>query len=163
MTLTTHSIIAAAVTKPLAAMNPLIAFTVAIASHYLSDAIPHWDYQLTSIENKEDKENRHFGSSRSAVIKDISSMALDGFLGAAIVLLVVHPVTTHQWLWALAAIIGGCLPDFLQGLYMLKLRFLRAHQRLHDMFHTNIRLGPYPLFGISFQIVIVATALYALI
>ena len=162
MTLTTHSIIAAAVTKPLAAMNPLIAFVVAIASHYLSDAIPHWDYQLTSVEDKEDKEKRHFGNNRNAIIKDVSSMALDGLLGATIVLAVVQPTTLHQWMWALAAIIGGSLPDFLQGLYMLKLKFLRPHQRLHDIFHTNIRLGHYPLFGIPFQHVITAIALWVL-
>lgn len=163
MTLTTHSIIAAAVTKPFAAMSPLLIFVIAIASHYLSDAIPHWDYQLTSIEDKEDKEKRRWGSNRRMLIKDISSMALDGFLGVGIVLLVVRPVTTQQWAWVLAAIIGGSLPDFLQGLYMLKLKFLRPHQRLHDIFHTKIRLGPYPLFGISFQMIFFAIALYALL
>lgn len=163
MTLTTHSIIAAAVAKPLMAMNPLAAFTVAIASHYLSDAIPHWDYPLCSIEDKEDKEKRHWGSNRRMLVRDISSMALDGLLGAGIVLAIVRPATTQQWLWALMVIIGGSLPDFLQGLYMLKLRFLRPHQRLHDLFHTKIRLGPYPLVGIPFQLIIAAIALYALI
>ena len=162
MTLTTHSIIAAAVTKPLAAMNPLLAFAIAIASHYLSDAIPHWDYPLQSIENPEDKENRKWGSGRSALIKDISSMAVDGFLGVGIVLAVVRPVTAQEWIWVIAAIVGGCLPDFLQGLYMFRLKFLRPHQWLHDIFHSNIRLGPYPLFGIPFQLIIAVIALYIL-
>lgn len=163
MTLTTHSIIAAAVAKPLAAMNPLLAFIVALATHYLSDAIPHWDYPLASIEHKEDIDNRHWGSNRNALIKDISSMALDGFLGAGIVLFTIRPANMHEWAWAIAVIIGGCLPDLLQGLYMLKLKFLRPHQRLHDIFHTNIRLAPYPLIGIPFQLIIIAIALYILI
>ncbi|TSC68902.1 MAG: hypothetical protein G01um101466_265 [Parcubacteria group bacterium Gr01-1014_66] len=163
MTLTTHSIIAAAIAKPLMQMNPLLAFVAALASHYLSDAIPHWDYPLASIEDKEDKEKRHWGSNRRMLMKDISRMALDGFLGAGILLLIVRPVTTQQLLWTLAVIIGGSLPDFLQGLYMLKLKFLTPHQRLHDIFHTNIRLGPYPLFGVPFQLVIAAIALYILI
>lgn len=163
MTLTTHSIIAAAVTKPLAAMNPILAFAAAMATHYLSDAIPHWDYPLTSIENPEDKENRRWGSSRNALIRDVSSMAFDGILGAAIVVIAVRPTTTHEWAWTIAAIIGGCLPDFLQGLYMFKLKFLRPHQRLHDIFHTHIRLGPYPCIGIPFQLIIAAIALYFLI
>ncbi len=162
MTLTTHSIIAAAVTKPLARMNPLIALVVAIATHYLSDAIPHWDYKIVSIENAEDKENRHFGSSKSAIIKDIFHFALDGFLGAIIIILITRPATLQQWLWIAAAVIGGCLPDFLQGLYVLKLKFLRLPQRFHDMFHTHIRLGAYPLLGIPFQIVITAISAYAL-
>lgn len=163
MTLTTHSIIAAAITKPLAAMNPMLAFIVALATHYLSDAIPHWDYPLASIENREDKENQHWGTNRNALLKDISSMALDGFLGAGIVLFTIRPTHAHEWAWVIAAIVGGCLPDFLQGLYMLKLKFLRPHQRLHDIFHTNIRLGPYPLVGIPFQLIITAIALYFLI
>ncbi len=161
MTLTTHSIIAAAVTKPLARMNPLIALIVAIATHYLSDAIPHWDYKILSIEN-ETSENRHLGSNRKAITKDIFHFALDGFLGAAIIILITRPATLQQWLWVMAAVIGGCLPDFLQGLYVLKLRFLRLPQKFHDMFHTNIRLGAYPLFGIPFQVIIAAISAYAL-
>ncbi len=163
MTLATHSIIAAAVTKPLAAAHPILILITAIATHYLSDAIPHWDYKLKSIENPEDKEHCRWGTNRTAIAKDISRMAFDGISGAAIVLLAVRPVTREQWLWVLAAIIGGCLPDFLQGIYMLKLKFLRFHQTLHDLFHTNIRLGGYPLIGIPFQLAIAAIALFILV
>ena len=53
MTLTTHSLIAAAVTKPLAAANPLLIFAAAFASHLIADAIPHWDYPLASLVKKE--------------------------------------------------------------------------------------------------------------
>jgi len=162
MTLTTHSIIAAAVTKPLAHMNPLIALIVAVGTHYLSDAIPHWDYKILSIENAEDKENRHFGSNKRAIAKDIFHFALDGFLGAGIIILITLPATLQQWLWVGAAVIGGCLPDFLQGLYVFKLPFLRLPQKFHDMFHTDIRLGAYPLFGIPFQLAIAAISAYAL-
>lgn len=162
MTLTTHSIIAAAVTKPLAAAHPAFILIAAIASHYFSDAIPHWDYPLGSIEDIEDSEKRHWGTNKRAIMKDIKRFALDGFLGAALVLLVIRPNTTEQWTWALLAIIGGSLPDFLQGLSMLKLPFLRPHQRLHDFMHAKIRLGPYPRFGIPFQALIYMIALYVL-
>lgn len=162
MTLTAHSIIAAAVTKPLAAMNPLLIFIVAIASHYLADAIPHWDYKVASLENDEDKENRRIQYNRRAIIKDVSHFAIDTLVGSVIVILAVRPTTTAQWIWVALAVIGGCLPDFLQGFYALKLKFLRPHQRLHDLFHTNIRLGPYPLVGIPFQaaLVIVSLAIF---
>ena len=173
MTLTTHSIIAAAVTKPLmrflaasaipAHVHPIFIFLVAVASHYAADAIPHWDYPLASIENPENKENRRWGRDRSTLLKDISHFALDGFLGAAIVLVIIHPVTAQQWTWALLAIIGGCLPDFLQGVYMLERKFLRLHQRFHDICHTDIRLGHYPRFGIPFQAIIAMIALYTLL
>ena len=163
MTLTTHSIIAAAVTKPLMRVHPIFIFLVAVASHYASDAIPHWDYPLASIENPEDKEHRRWGRNRATLIKDIGHFAFDGLLGAFIVIAAIRPVTAQQWAWALAAIIGGVLPDFLQGIYMLERKFLRLHQKFHDIFHTNIRLGPYPILGISFQAAITTIALYALI
>ena len=163
MTLTTHSIIAAAITKPLMRVHPVFIFLVAVASHYASDAIPHWDYQVASIENPQDKEHRHWRRNRATILKDIIHFALDGFLGAAIVLVIIRPVSAQQWTWAGLAIIGGCLPDFLQGVYMLERKFLRLHQRFHDICHTNIRLGPYPLLGIPFQILIGAAALYMLL
>lgn len=163
MTLTTHSILAAAVTKPIAAMNPLLIFAVAIASHYLSDAIPHWDYKVASLENPEDKENRHIQRNRHAIIKDVSHFIIDTLAGSLVVILAVRPITTAQWTWVALAVIGGCLPDFLQGFYALKLKFLRPHQRLHDFFHTNIRLGSYPLIGIPFQTMFVIISLAILL
>ena len=162
MTLATHAVIAAAVTKSLMHAHPALTFAVAFASHFLADAIPHWDYKLVSLENPEDSEKRRFGRNRSALIRDVKNFTLDGFLGAGIVLLFVRPVTREQWIWAILAIVGGCLPDFLQGLYVLKIKFLQRHQKFHDMLHTNIRLGPYPLIGIPFQAVIAMIALYAL-
>ena len=163
MTLTTHSIIAAAVTKPLMRMHPVLIFAVAILTHYLSDAIPHWDYKILSLENAEDKEHRRIAHNRKLIMTDIRNFAVDGFLGALVVFLLVRPITAQQWIWAGLAVVGGCLPDFLQALHVLKLPLLRLHQKLHDMFHTNIRLGPYPLLGIPFQAAIVAVALSILV
>lgn len=162
MTLATHSIIAAAVTRPISHIHPLLTLVVAVATHYLSDSIPHWDYRITSIENIEDKDSRHLGTNRKAIIHDIRNFAIDGFLGLAIVTAITRPMTTEQWLWVLASVVGGCLPDFLQGLYVLKLKFLKLLQRFHDLFHTNIRLGPYAPIGVPFQLIIALAAIYTL-
>ena len=163
MTLTTHSIIAAAVTKPLARMHPAFILIAAVTSHYLSDAIPHWDYKIVSLENPEDKEKRHLTKDHNLISQDIRNFAIDGFVGAAIVLLVIRPVTQQQWTWAVLAIIGGCLPDFLQGLYVFKIKSLGLHQIFHDLFHTKIQLGPYPMLGIPMQAAIALIALVLLL
>lgn len=160
MTLTTHSIIAAAVTSPIAHLHPALTFVVALASHYLSDAIPHWDYRLESIGETKDADKREWSHSRNTLLRDIARFSADGFLGAGIVLLIAWPTTQAEWLWTASAIIGGSLPDFLQGLYMAKLRFLKPHQRVHDFIHSAIRLGPYPLIGIPFQLAIALIALW---
>lgn len=162
MTLTTHSIIAAAVTKSVSHLHPAFMFIVAIATHYLADSIPHWDYKITSIENIEDKDLRYFGKNRMAILRDIRNFTLDGFFGLAIVVAMVRPETTQQWFWVIASVVGGCLPDFLQGLYVFKLKFLRLPQQFHDFCHTGIRLGSYARIGIPFQLIIALAAIYTL-
>lgn len=163
MTLTTHSIIAAVVTKPLLHTHPILIFAAAILSHYLSDAIPHWDYQLESLSDEENADKRAWSKDWHVLGRDILHFAFDGFLGAAIVLLIARPVSREDWVWIIFSVIGGCLPDFLQGLYVLKLRLLKSHQRLHDFMHAKIRLGPYPLIGIPFQLAISLLSLYFLV
>ncbi|MBI3630912.1 MAG: hypothetical protein HY221_01065 [Candidatus Sungbacteria bacterium] len=168
MTLTTHSIIAVAVTKPIAATNPLLIFVVAIASHYLADALPHWDYTVRTTSYTDNEGKEHWNALRAQnfrarVRSDIGNFAMDGFLGAAITLALVHPVSGGQWLWATASLIGGALPDFLQGLYLSGLTILKPAQRFHDALHTKIKLGHYPLIGIPFQLAILLIAAWTLI
>lgn len=162
MILATHIIIAAAVTKPIAHMHPALIFGVAVASHYLSDALPHWDYELTAIADKENTATRHWNLQSASLAHDIVRFSLDAIVGAAFVIMLLSPLSFSDWIAATLAIIGGALPDFLGGLYMLGLKFLLPHQRFHDWIHTKIRLGPYPLIGIPFQILIAAIAVWFL-
>ena len=160
MTLTTHSIIAAAVTNPLTHAHPALVFTAAVASHYLSDAIPHWDYSLYSLQNKEHPDTRSWSNNIRLLIKDLLRIAFDACLGLIVVALLVDPHTLQEWLYVILSAIGGMLPDFLQGCYItFKLPALRPLQRIHDIMHTKIRLGPYPLIGIPFQLLIVTIAM----
>ncbi len=163
MTLTTHMVVATAVTKPLARLNPVIGFCAAVASHYLSDAIPHWDYQIHAMKDKGDGEKQHWNASkaqtfRKEVIRDVHNFAIDGLLGATVTLALIRPASAGQWWWAAAAIIGGALPDFLQGLYLSGFSLLKPLQRIHDRMHTKIKLGAYPAIGIPFQLVIALVA-----
>ncbi|QQG44951.1 MAG: hypothetical protein HYW89_03000 [Candidatus Sungiibacteriota bacterium] len=163
MTLTTHTIIAAAVTKPLASIHPAFSFLAALASHYLSDAIPHWDYKLKSAADDEDNEKRHWEFSRRTILGDLGRVTLDGFLGAALVFLLLSPATPNEWIRAILIIIGGALPDFLEGLfYTRKLNFLSPVHHFHSFTHTKIKLGPYPLIGVPFQLLILFLAFYLL-
>ncbi len=161
MTLTTHAAIAAAITKPLMRAHPLIIFGVAVASHYLSDAIPHWDYAINSINTEKNADARRWHIHSTHFLKDVRNMACDGFLGLALVFAITRPTTARELLWALLAVIGGALPDFLQGVYYThRAKFLRPLQHFHDLMHTTIRLGAYPLIGIPFQGAILLLALW---
>jgi len=166
MTLTTHIIIAAAITKPLAAYHPILTFAAAVISHYLSDAIPHWDYSISSFQQKNGEKNPHlirwpFGT--KPFWQDLFYFALDGMLGVAILYALLRLQTREDLLFFAAIVIGSTLPDFLQGLYFTRyFDFLKPLQNFHDTIHTKIKLGPYPLIGIPFQILIVLAAFYLL-
>lgn len=165
MILATHIVIAAAVAKPLISLHPAFAFFAALASHYLSDAIPHWDYTLSSLENKDNPLQRKWSADRTLLRGDFFRYATDGIAGAALITLLAWPASWHELWWLIAVVIGGVLPDFLQGLHMTRLpalQWLEHHRRFHDRIHTTIKLGPYPLIGIPFQAAIFLLALYFL-
>lgn len=54
MILTSHAIVGVAAASVFPS-HPILAFSVAIASHYIVDAIPHWEYDLLS--SKKDRDN----------------------------------------------------------------------------------------------------------
>ncbi len=165
MTLATHILIAGAIAKPISSAHPAILFGVSVLSHYLADLIPHWDYDIRSIDNKE-KNNADIITWRFSdkqFLWDIFRFGLDAGIGFFILLLIVWPETLSSLLKVLAVSAGALFPDALQGIYFTrKAEFLRPIQRIHDFFHTKIRLGPYPLIGIPFQALFVFIALYLL-
>lgn len=164
MTLTAHTIIAAAVAKPLASSHPVLIFLAALASHYLADAIPHWDYRLRSLVESERLENKGPVFTRATFGIDLLRSAADAVFGLLVVTLLVWPTSFQEWLFVLLTVVGGVLPDFLQGIYYgLRFNFLKSHQRFHDWIHARIKLGPYPKLGIPLQLVLVLIAIYFLI
>jgi hypothetical protein len=166
MTLATHIIIAAAVTKPLVELYPAVIFASALASHYLSDAIPHWDYKILSFKDKnpEDVHKRKWPFRSRTFWLDILRINVDFVIGLLVLFLIVRPGNPDEWLIYLLVASGGVLPDFLQGVYFTrKADFLRPIHIFHDWIHTKIKLGQYPLIGVPFQILIFSITLWFLI
>ena len=164
MTLTTHALIAAAAASPLAASHPAFIFLAALASHYIADAIPHWDYKLHSLVENEDIAKKNIIFTRATFWLDLLRSALDALLGLAIVTLLVWPSGFEELLFIVLVVVGGILPDFLQGLhYGLGLNFLKPHQRFHDWVHARIRLNLYPRLGVPLQLVLMIAALIILV
>lgn len=163
MILATHIAIAAAAAKPFAGMHPLVAFLIGVASHYASDAIPHWHYPTRTLPKEhEEKMGWTWRGDTRTRIGDFLRFALDGAAGAAIVVLAAPPATAAAWWWISAAACGSILPDALQGIYFAGARFLAPHQIFHDRLHTGIKLDAYPRIGIPFQLAIGLAALYVL-
>lgn len=161
MTLTTHIAIAAAVTHPFMGAHPAVIFSIAVASHYLADAVPHWDYRLASMGSSTIPREKRWSGTVSTVRMDIVRAGSDALIGAILVFLVARPSDPVAIAWLVASIIGGPLPDAMQGVYYIfkHPRWLAPLQRFHDHMHSKVRLGYYPLIGIPFQLAILLGAL----
>ncbi len=133
----------------------LVAFVAGFGSHFLLDAIPHWDYHLASATKDEaDSLNDDMTIGRQFVA-DLGKIGLDLVVGLALVWwLFASGADGFQWsIWFGAA--GGVLPDLLQFVYFkFRPAPLRPLQRFHQFIHTKKRLDGRPALRIFLQIII---------
>jgi len=158
MTLTTHAVCGAALAAVFR-LNPASALVVGVASHYLLDSFPHWDYKLSTAKVKEKNllvidlpVSRH-------AIGDFVKIGFDGLLGFFLAFTFFTTSSQNGWISILAGAAGGVLPDGLQFVYM---KFRRAPvsdcQRLHDFAHSATKIAN-PFWGIFCQALILLFAL----
>jgi hypothetical protein len=159
MILATHAIIGAAIgsTMPQA---PLLAFTGGFVSHFILDALPHWDYELGS--GKSIKGNKLEGDfvMGKAFIVDVIKVIVDACIGILAVIVFFDTGTslasTLQTgiFWGA---VGAMFPDGLQFFYYkLKIEPLRSLQKFHLFIQAKRNLNDYSIIGPMVQIVFCA-------
>jgi Zn-dependent protease with chaperone function len=146
MILCTHAIAGAALAS-FVPSHPVTAFVAGFASHFILDAIPHWDYPIRSRS-----VNPRIGAPMTydgALLRDMLSIGSDGVLGIVLaVFLFASP--TNFWAILLGAI-GAMLPDPLQFVYTrLPYEPLRTLQRFHCWAHSKIQIKS-PVRGAAMQ------------
>jgi hypothetical protein len=146
LTLTTHAIVGGAIVS-LMPVHPLLGVCMAFASHFLLDAIPHWDYPIRSASmNPEIAGSMKYDR---ALFADMVTIGADALLG--IVLALILFATQRIIILVLLGACAGILPDALQFAYM---RFprqpLASLQRFHQWSHTSHKLSK-PLLGVLSQ------------
>jgi hypothetical protein len=160
MTLTTHAIAGAAIAS-IMPHHPLAGFTIAFASHFVLDAIPHWDYRLSS--QKSDSGNRMNDDMvmNKAFFVDLLKIGSDASCGIALTLIVFTLYSPHLFWIPMIGALGAVLPDALQFAYW-KWRHqpLTTLQRFHLWIHAKNDFNNKPLIGIPFQIVVIALVVY---
>jgi hypothetical protein len=111
----------------------------AFASHYVIDAIPHWDYSLRSISLGKRADNQWLKID-AGLVRDLALIGFDACAGLALAVLLFATPTT-AWVIALGAI-AGVLPDPLQFLHSVYPREpLISLQRFHRRMHSKRRLA----------------------
>src|ERR1700722_10472831 len=148
LTLTTHAIFGAAIASGIPAY-PALAIAAAFASHFLLDAIPHWDYPISS-----DSVNPKVAAAMKydrALLVDMLKIGTDAMLGMVLALLLLAKPSNFALVFGGAA--AALLPDALQFAYMrLPREPLISLQRFHGWIHASRNLHSRPILGLSTQI-----------
>ena len=150
MTLSAHTIIGVAVAS-LTPNHPEIGFVTAFISHFAIDAIPHWDYTITS--DFANPRNTNKSSMDRKFIFDLVRFSGDILLGLFFCFLFFFQ-PSHLGFFV-AGVLGGILPDFFQFVYakFQKQPFI-FFQKLHHISHSKTRIT-HSFWGPSLQIAFV--------
>lgn len=158
MLLTSHIIISGLIGAKTG--NYFLAAAAGLISHYVLDAIPHWDgyldkeFQAKAEADKGFIRNKFFR-------KEIAKVAADFSLGLIIFYIFFgRHLDYGSAALALTGIFFGILPDPLQLLYWLtKSPLLKFNYDLQHVIHQN-KKQPDFTFGMLTQIITIALAVY---
>lgn len=150
MVLATHLVVGVSLAQVFAPSKPVLGFGLGLVSHFLFDALPHWDYQL----NSQFKNGKTF-------ISDLVKISTDLALGL-LIMATVFWLAGLSWSWSVGFGAGGAvLPDLCQFAYAkLRWRPLRYLQIFHQAVHTKIELRGRPLAGISAQLLLISVIVW---
>ncbi|MFH1611981.1 MAG: hypothetical protein ABH887_01825 [bacterium] len=105
-----------------------LAFIFGWLSHYILDAIPHWEYLQNMIE----------------IIMPINmvKIVIDLGLGLLIVWMLTRSFSKRKKLLVFTGAIAAILPDMVQSaVFFFKLNFLNPISVFHSTVHSNIELS----------------------
>lgn len=156
MILTTHMVVGGALARAFS-FNPPISFAIGLASHYVFDLIPHWEYKLNSIifKNKSVKNNLFFTKGH---LSDFLKIGIDLLIGVFFVwLFFASAVRPEEFLAVWLGALGGVLPDIGQFFYLkFNNRLWHLTQKIHDFFHSGNKLFDNKrIWGLTLQLVII--------
>lgn len=133
--------------------NPYLAIPLILLSHYLEDAVPHWDAGTGLGSGKKTR--------RAAFIHGVIDLVIAGLIVLAFYPSVIHDVQYLTFsVLSLAPIWGafaGLLPDFIEAprnFWKYEPSWLKPINKFHHSFHHSI---PSMLDGLAPQIILLVT------
>ena len=163
MPLPTHAIIGAAAAHVFSS-HPIIAGLAAFASHFLIDAIPHWDYIPKSAQSDPENPLNNDMKIGKQFFLDLLVIGFDAMLGVALSLLIFFPTDAYSFWIIVAGACLGILPDPLQFVYWkIRREPLMSLQRFHVWIHTSYKTWTIEqrwMVGITAQVVLVVASVW---
>jgi hypothetical protein len=127
MFITTHAALGALIAQQIPGQN-LIAFALGIASHFVSDIIPHGDT----------KQYKDYVSGRGRT-RALAYVVLDACVSIYFILFLFNANIPSDRLTVSLGMAGGILPDLLVAVYEIwRIPGLKWFHRLHFFFHNLI-------------------------
>lgn len=125
MYLTVHSASALVIAKFIP--NPLLAFLVGLASHFVLDFVPHGDEHLIAS---------HFPYGKT-IRRLFAATIIDGIIMSLLLLVYVATTPLVNYTILVASLIGAILPDLLHAIYVLvKPGWLKWIYNWHSKIHN---------------------------
>jgi len=159
MVLTTHAVLGSALASALR-LSPPLAFVAGLASHYLLDTIPHWDYELASAKIDSDNPlNNEIDTRGWPFTVDLAKVGLDACLGLGLSLFFFGWSGEATIISLIFASLGGVLPDVLQFAYtQMRREPFVVIQRFHNLMHAKTKITNAGL-GVFLHCVLIILAL----
>lgn len=156
MVLTTHAIVGATISR-IFFTNSLFAFCAGFASHFVLDALPHWDYILYSKKKSENNPLDLDMVIGRSFLRDLFNIGLDFFIGIVASLFIFNFFfKTESVILTLFGAIGGIFPDILQFFYMkIRREPLVSLQKFHHFVHTSNKIRLKFILGSILQVAII--------
>jgi hypothetical protein len=134
MTLTTHALVGAAAASFFPA-HPYAAFAAGFVSHFVIDALPHWDEAGTMLRSLQgegpDRTNRDMTIGKD-FISDISYLGFESLVGLLAAVFIFYAWLHVPLAIVLIGVVAGLLPDALHFVYFKTHSILlQDFERLH--------------------------------
>ncbi|MDO8676363.1 MAG: hypothetical protein Q7K16_01790 [Candidatus Azambacteria bacterium] len=141
MTLASHIIISGLLGA--STHNYFLAAIVGFFSHYIVDAIPHWDAYLSPDFDSRAKSKGVLFLKDKFLYKELSKVAIDIIIGLGVLsLMFFETFELENITYAAIGVFFGVLPDPLQLLYLItNWRFLKPNHKIQIYLHTLIYKG----------------------
>ena len=160
MILTTHAVTGATLAT-LFPTHPIIGFAVGFSSHFLLDAIPHWDYSLRSMKGDDKNPMNTDMIINKDFLKDLLKIGADGVLGLLFSCVLLGIIFHNSFFIILLGAMAGMIPDALQFFYFKwKHEPLLSLQRFHIWVHPKINLHDRPVVGVLSQVVLICFVVF---
>lgn len=125
--------------------DPLLAFALGFASHFMMDIIPHGDETLG--QHHITKRGKYFYLAKVALV--------DLVLAVSLVIFYIYRKPEMSKDVVAWAVFGSWLPDFLWlANIVLKMKILYLYTRIHNRIHQLIDWRYSPVYGVPFQIIV---------